>query len=107
VLDIQLRGYQTLKDDPRPLFAARAREYGRLCLELYPLLGVGIRRAPSSRVRRFLRDLRERVRDEFHISMKARLAEFVAPALAQYTDWKDRLVPNAQPRTEVHRYRFH
>jgi len=105
VLDIQLAGYRTLKGDARPHIAARVREYRRLCLDLYPLLGTALRRAPSPRVRSWLKGLDERVREEFRIPAKARLAAAAAPALALYTTLQDWLIPNPQPRTEVHHYR--
>lgn len=105
VLEIQLNGHLALRDHSLPLYRARAREHKRLCLEIYPLLSTAIRRAPSSKVRASLQSLRDRVREELRIPLRARAAEAAAPALAWYTQIRQSAFPNPQPHTEIHRYR--
>jgi radical SAM superfamily enzyme YgiQ (UPF0313 family) len=106
VLDVQLRGYRSLRDHPEPLFRRRAEEYRKLCVEIYPLLGTAIRRAPSDGVRRFLTELKEQAQDELRISSAARLLQVAVPPLAAWNRLTSRLHPNPQPPTVVERYRW-
>jgi hypothetical protein len=105
VLEVQLNGYTALRSHSDPLFRARAREYAKLCLDIYPLLSTAIRKAPSTRVRLYLRSLKERTEDELHIPTSAKLKEAAVPLLGWYTQMTDRLRPHAQPSAIVHRYR--
>jgi hypothetical protein len=106
VLDVQLSGYQTLRDSPIPLYRARAQQHGRLCLEIYPLLSMAIRQAPSQKVREYLVGLQERVTDEFRIPTATRFKQAAVPLLVIYSRLKDWLIPHPQPPTLVHRFRF-
>jgi haloalkane dehalogenase len=104
VAEVQLEGWLALRDRTEPHLVARAREYKNLCLEVYPLFGLAIRRAPTDRVRRWATELRERVEDAFRIGAAARVKTALVPALAVYAAVRDRLNPNPQPRSEVHRF---
>jgi hypothetical protein len=106
VLEIQLSGYETLRESPEPLFRARAREHRTLALEIYPLLRTAIREAPSHRVRTYLTDLKARADELLHVPPLTRMLERAVPALAGFTRLGLRLIPNPQPPTTVHRYRF-
>jgi len=106
ILETQLMGYKSLKDSPHPLFRARAKEHGRICLEIYPLLKMGIKKAPSQKVKEYLKDLRDRVENQFHISALEKLKEYIVPALYGFTELRSKFVFLQQPRTEIHRYNF-
>jgi len=106
IFDIQLTGYQTLKDHDNSLFRARASEYKKLCLEIYPLLKTSIRIAPNSKVKNYLISIKERAEEELKIPVSAKLKEIVVPALVKYTNFIDRIIPHPQPPTEISRYRF-
>jgi hypothetical protein len=106
VLETQLSGYETLRGSPSPLFRARAREHRKLATEIYPLLRTAIREAPSHRVHDYLVDLRSKAEELLEISPFTRLLESAVPALAAATKLQQRFLPNPQPRTTVHRYRF-
>jgi hypothetical protein len=105
VLETQLAGWTTLKDRPEPLLRSRAREHRALALEIHPVLGAAIGRAPSPAVRARLRNLKERVEDSFEIPYSVRLRGAAAPALALYTALRDRFQPNRQPPSTISRYR--
>jgi radical SAM superfamily enzyme YgiQ (UPF0313 family) len=105
VAEVQLEGWLALRERLEPHLVARAREYRNLCLDVYPLFGLAIRRAPSERVRRWAAELRERIEGTFAIPPSARLKASLVPALALYAALRERLRPNPQPRSEVHRYR--
>jgi radical SAM superfamily enzyme YgiQ (UPF0313 family) len=105
VLEIELQGYKTLCNHPNTLFRIRAREYKKFCLEIYPLLKTAIRRAPSEKVQRTLRALKEEVEETFKIPLTAIMKEAAVPFLAMYTDVKDHIFPHPQPPTLVHQYR--
>ena len=105
VAEVQLEGYRTLSGRTEPHLVARAREYRNLCLETYPLFGLAIRKAPSEKVRRWARELREKVEATFRIPASARVKAGLVPALAVYAALRERLQPNPQPKSEVHRYR--
>jgi hypothetical protein len=105
VAEVQLEGWLALRDRAEPHVVARAREYRRLCLDVYPLFDLAIRRAPSEKVRRWATGLRERVEEAFEIPASTRLKAGLVPALAVYAALRERLQPNPQPRSEVHRYR--
>ena len=106
VLEVRLEGYLMLRYRVQPHLQARAREYRSQCLELYPLLGLAIRTAPSERVRRWAIELREEVEETFDIPSTARFKAGILPVLAVWKRLKDRLRPNPQPGSEVHRYRL-
>ena len=106
VLEVRLEGYLMLRYRVQPHLQARAREYRSQCLDLYPLLGLAVRAAPSERVRRWALGLREELEDTFEIPSAARLKADIVPALALWARLKERLRPHPQPRTEVHRYRL-
>jgi hypothetical protein len=105
VAEVQLEGYLALAGRPEPHLVARAREYRNLCLGVYPLFGLAVRKAPSEKVRRWATLLREKVEATFRIPASARLKAGLVPALAAYASLRERLQPNPQPRSEVHRYR--
>ncbi len=107
VAEVQLEGYHALAGRTEPHLVARAREYRNLCLEVYPLFGLAIRKAPSEKVRRWATLLREQVEAAFRIPATARVKAGLVPALAVYAALRERLQPNPQPRSEVHRYRNH
>ena len=106
VLDTQLSGYMTLRESPVPLFRARARENRRLALDIYPLLRTAIREAPSRKVHDWLVDLRSKAEELLEIPRFTKVLEGAVPALAAFTKLSQRLVPNPQPHTAIHRYRF-
>jgi hypothetical protein len=106
ILDIYLRGYKTLHQMTQPVFMARAHEYKNLCLEIYPLLKSAIKKAPSERVKLYLKNLKESVEETFQIPSTKLLITHVVPILSFYTQLQDWLVPHPQPGTEIHRYRF-
>ncbi|MCK4816042.1 hypothetical protein KA005_09730, partial [bacterium] len=62
-LEVQLNGYELLKDSPDELFRRRALEHQRYCLKIFPLLRIGIARAPSQAVKDYLLTLRDRLED--------------------------------------------
>jgi hypothetical protein len=106
VLEVRLEGYLMLRYRVQPHLQARAREYRRQCLELYPLLALAVRRAPSERVQRWALGLREELDDTFDIPSAARMKASLVPALALWAQLTARLRAHPQPRTEVHRYRL-
>ncbi len=106
ILEIQLMGYESLKESPRPLFLARSREHRRACLEIFPLLKTGIKKAPSQKVKEHLKDLRDRVETQLQISVLSRLKENIVFVLYSYTELRDKFIYQQQPRTEIHRYNF-
>lgn len=106
VLEVQLKGYEFIKNNPNPLFRMRAREYKKICLKIYPLLKIGIKKAPSLKVKKYLKELKERVEDRFQISASERLEECVAPFLYFYTALHNRINPRPQPRSKILRYNF-
>ncbi len=105
LIEVRLEGYLTLRYRVQPHLQARAREYRRECLDLYPLLPLARRKAPNERLRRWAGELREEVEETFKIPASARLKAGLAPALAAWTSLKGALAPRPQPRTEIHRYR--
>jgi hypothetical protein len=106
VMDTQLSGYETLRESPSPLFRARAREHRKLAMDIYPLLRTATRKAPSHKVHDYLVDLRSKAEELLQISAFTRLLEGAVPALAAITNLTQRVYPNPQPQTTVHRYRF-
>lgn len=106
IFEIQLLGYNSLKDSPHPLFRARAREHRKLCLEIYPLLKMGIKKAPSLRVKQYLRDMKEQAEAQLTISSSVKFKQSLVPPLYYYTYWREKLFPAQQPRTEIHRFNF-
>jgi hypothetical protein len=105
VVEVRLEGYLMLRYRVQPHLQARARAYRRQCVELFPLLGLAVRTAPSERVRRWAVELKEELEDTFEIPSSARLKAGIVPALAVWTWLKNRLRPDPRPRAEVHRYR--
>jgi radical SAM superfamily enzyme YgiQ (UPF0313 family) len=106
VLDVQLQGYSRLRNSDNRLFRRRAEESRKLCLEIYPLLGTAIRKAPSHKVRNHLVELRERVEDTLRIPLSARLKQAAVPLLVAHSRIREAVFPVAQPRTRVSRYRM-
>jgi radical SAM superfamily enzyme YgiQ (UPF0313 family) len=106
VMAVQLDGYDSLRDNANPLFRRRALEHQRLCLRFYPLLRLGIAKAPSQKVKDYLRELRERTENAFSIPFAQRSKKAAAPLLYYYTKLHDAVFPNRQPRCEVHRYHY-
>lgn len=106
VLEVQLNGYDRLRESDRPLFRRRALEHRRFCLRFYPLLRTGIAKAPSQRVRDYVRALRDRTQSTFSIGFAEQSRQVVAPVLYYYTKLHNAVAPHQQPRPEIHRYRF-
>jgi len=106
ILDIYHQGYQTLHQTQNPLFQARVREYKNLCIEIYPLLSTAVAKAPSEKVRQYLINLKESVEGTFKIPRSKKILTRMVPILSLYTQLKDWIMPNPQPRTEIHRYHF-
>ena len=106
LLEIQLRGFESLRDHADPVLRRRAAACRDLALEIYPLLPTAIRRAPSTQVRRRLDEMRERTESLFEIPTRTRLRKRAAPLLAAYAGLLDRVTSNRQPRSETHRYRM-
>jgi hypothetical protein len=105
-MEVQLRGYQTLKEHPNPLFRVRAREYKKLSLAIYPLLKTAIREAPSHKVKTYLIELKEKTENEFRISIQTKMLGSIVPILKIYTQVKDLLNPHPQPPVEINHYRY-
>lgn len=105
IQNVQLNGFNYLKDNENPLFKTRRREHKRLCLDIYPLLKTGIRKAPSLKVRQQLKELREKVEDTFEISASAKLKENIAPLLYLITKIKGQMNWNPTVKSEVNFYR--
>lgn len=106
VMEVQLNGYNSLKDSASPLFRRRALEHERFCCRFYPLLRLGIAQAPSQKVKEHLLELRERTEGSFSIPLAQRSKAAVAPLLYYYTKMHDIVFPNQQPRCEIHRYHY-
>jgi radical SAM superfamily enzyme YgiQ (UPF0313 family) len=106
VMEIQMNGFKTLKEDPEQLFRIRACEYKKLSLEIYPLLKTAIREAPSQKVKNYLMDLKDKAEEEFEISIKKRLIENAVPMLKKFTEYKDVIIKHPQPMVKINRYRF-
>jgi len=105
VMEVQLNGFERLAQSDSALFRQRAIEHRRMALETFPLLRVGIAKAPSTRVRLYLESLRDRTESVLHIPKSIRLRQFAAPLLYYYTDWRSRISPGTQPAEEIVRYR--
>ena len=105
VQKVQLNGYNYLKDKEIPLFVARRREHKRLCLDIYPLLKTGIRKAPSLKVMQQLKELREQVEDTFKISAADKLKENIAPILYLITKLKNQMNWKPIIKSETNYYR--
>jgi len=67
---------------------------------------MGIKKAPSQKVKEYLKDLRDRVENQFHISALEKLKEHIIPALYGITKLHDKFAFFQQPRAEIHRYNF-
>lgn len=106
VLENQLDGYLALRDSGPAWLRARAREHKNLCLEIYPLLRLGIRRAPSEKVKAHLLELRDRIESELNIPLSARTKTAAVPLLSLYSAIITRLNPHPQPKVQVTRYRW-
>jgi radical SAM superfamily enzyme YgiQ (UPF0313 family) len=106
VLEVQLNGYDLLKEHLNALFRKRALEHQRFCMRFYPLLGIGIAKAPSQRVKDYVIGLRDRIESTFPISIADRSKKAIAPFLYHYTKVHDIVVRNQQPRPEIHRYHY-
>ncbi len=104
VLEVHLNGFEQLRNGERVLFRRRAREHQRMALEIYPLLRMGISKAPSGHVKDYLTSLRERMESLMRIPISARYLQLAVPFLYHYTDWHQKR-PYAQPREIIHRYR--
>jgi radical SAM superfamily enzyme YgiQ (UPF0313 family) len=104
ILEVQLRGYQSFRDNPLPLFKTRANEHRKLCLKIYPLLKTGTQQAPSLKVKRYLEELREEIEAQFQIKASEKIKAFIAPLLYFYTQCHDKFHFHPQPRTEITRY---
>ena len=81
IQNVQLQGYNYLDGTDVPLFKIRRRENKRLCLDIYPLLKTGIRKAPSEKIRRELIDQKEKIENTFQITVADKIKENFAPLL--------------------------
>jgi hypothetical protein len=104
IQQVQLMGYDYLKDTGNPLFRARRNEHRRLCLDIYPLLNTGIRFAPSVKVRSKLIGLKEQVEDTFKISNALKFKEKAVPLLYYYTHLKGKLMSKPIVKSEIKRF---
>jgi hypothetical protein len=104
IQQVQLMGYDYLKDTDNPLFLARRNEHRRLCLDIYPLLKTGIRMAPSEKVRSQLTRLKEQVGDTFKISSALKFKEKAAPLLYYYTRLKEKWMSKPSVKSEIRRF---
>lgn len=105
-LEIQLNGYEALKNKRNPLFRRRALAHQRFCLRLYPLLRIGISNAPSHKVKEYLQSLREHIEESFKIPLTEKSKQVVVPLLYYYTKIKDTFFPHQQPPSEIHYYHY-
>jgi hypothetical protein len=106
VLEVQLNGYEAYKESPHPLMQRRALEHKRMCQRFYPLLGLGIAKAPSPNVKDFIKTLRDRIENTMIIPYRKRSMRVFVPFLYHYTKIHDTLIPYRQPVEEVHRYHY-
>jgi hypothetical protein len=104
VLENQLDGYLALRESDQPLFRARAGVHRKLCLDIYPLLPLGIRKAPSARVRGYLRQMKKRVESHLRIPLSTRAMKTLAPLLYYYSVVRSSISPNPQPPVTIKRY---
>ena len=107
IQNVQLQGYHYLHETENPLFKARRRENKRLCLDIYPLLKTGIRKAPSEKVRKQLIELRQRVEDTFQISTADKIKENFAPLLYLISKMKASLHWKPLEKSEINHYNYH
>ena len=101
---VQLMGYQYLADTDDPLLMARRKEHKRLCLDIYPLLETGIKKAPSLKVRKLLKWQKEEIEDNFRISNYIKFKSFAARGLYHYARLLDWLSPAPYAKSEIHYY---
>jgi len=106
MLEVQLIGYEKFKNSSIPLHLARAKAHKELCLEIFPLLKTAIRQAPSPKVREYLKDLKAKAEEIFHIPVKTKILSNLAPGLAFYTKVNEKLFPHPQPRVQINRYNY-
>jgi len=107
IQNVQLQGYNYLRGTQNPLFKARRRENKRLCLDIYPLLKTGIKKAPSEKVRQQLIELREKIEDTFQIGTTEKIKENFAPILYLITKMKASLHLKPLEKTEINHYNYH
>ena len=105
VMEVQLNGFERLRESDNALFRRRALEQKRMALELFPLLRVGIAKAPSPRVMNYVKALRDRAESLFPVPLSVRARQIAVPWLYHYTDWRNRIFPDAQPTGQITRYR--
>lgn len=104
VMEVQLNGFERLRASESALYRRRALEHRHMAVAIFPLLRVGIAKAPSGRVREYLVSLRDRAGSLLPLPVSVRSREVAAPLLYHYTDWRRRFT-YTQPRQEVHHYR--
>lgn len=104
IQEVQLAGYNYLKDSEHPLLKARQREQKRLCLDIYPLLITGIRHAPSEKIKKHLKELKEKVENTFEISGKKHIEAQLATLLYLITKMKQRLNSHVSVKSEIKYY---
>ncbi len=104
IQDVQLQGYNYLEGTVNPQFIARRRENKRLCLDIYPLLKTGITKAPSTKVRNQLIDLKQRTEHTFQISRSDKIKGNLAPVLYYISKLKTFLDLKPTVKTEKHTY---
>jgi radical SAM superfamily enzyme YgiQ (UPF0313 family) len=101
---VQLTGYKYLSDKDIPVLIARRNENKRLCLDIYPLLETGIKKAPSLKVRNNLRMLKEETEETFKIPYSLKIKSLAAPVLYHYTKLRNKLSPVSHIKPEIHFY---
>lgn len=101
---VQLMGYKFLENSENPIFVARRKESKRLCLDIYPLLKTGIKKAPSLKVRQNLTLLKEEIESTFRIAPTLKIKTLAAPVLYYYTRLRNKFSPLSHVKSEVHYY---
>ena len=106
ILEVQWLGYQTLKPVDHPLYQARAEVHKKMCIEIYPILNLAIKKAPTDKVRVYLKELKEKIENEFEITALTKAKQIAVPLAALYSQLRTLFYPNPQPPTITKHFRF-
>jgi len=104
LMEIQLAGYREFRNHHNALLKKRAEIHKELCLEIYPLLRIGIQKAPSLSVKSHLKELKAVVESELPVSAFDKAKGHITPIFYLYTVLKDRMCSYRQPRMIRHVY---
>jgi hypothetical protein len=104
ILETQLMGYEYMKDSNNQFYRSRANEHLRICKDIYPLLTMGIRKAPSQKVKNYLVELKEQIENKLKIRYIDRIKRYAVPILYYYTNLLNKLPFYNQPKTIINRY---